>query len=55
MSETPPETGDQEIDAAMGEVRQLEELPVADHHEVLGRAHEELHRALQRDPGSATD
>ena len=55
VPEKPPVTGDAEIDTAMGEVRQLEELPAADHHEVLGRAHEELHRALQRDPDSSSD
>lgn len=45
----PPETGDEQIDAALQQVRQLEELPLADHHDVLAGAHDELQSALQRD------
>jgi hypothetical protein len=46
----PPRTGDDQIDSAMAEVRQLEELPAEDHHDVLSRAHDRLHDALQREP-----
>jgi hypothetical protein len=45
----PPRTDDAEIDDAMDQVRQLEDLPVADHHEVLAPAHDQLQQALQRD------
>lgn len=52
MSESvadPPETGDQQIDTALEQVGQLEELPLSDHHDVLAGAHDELQSALQRD------
>ena len=45
----PPETGDAQIDGALDRVRQLEELPLSDHHDVLSGAHDELHQALHRD------
>lgn len=45
----PPETGDEQIDAALDRVRQLEELPLSDHHDVLTGAHDELQQALHRD------
>lgn len=45
----PPQTGDQQIDAALEQVRPLEELPLQDHHDVLSAAHDELQQALQRD------
>ncbi len=45
----PPETGDEQIDAALDQVHQLEELPLSDHHDVLSGAHDELQQALHRD------
>jgi hypothetical protein len=44
-----PETGDQQIDTALEQVRRLEELPLSDHHDVLAGVHDELQSALQRD------
>ena len=45
----PPRTGDEQIDEALAGVEQLEELPVADHHDVLAPAHDRLQQALHRD------
>ena len=50
-----PRTGDQQIDDALAGVEQLEELPVADHHDVLAPAHDQLQQALHRDPVAPTD
>ena len=50
-----PTTGDRDIDEAMSDVRQLEELPVADHHEVLAPAHDRLQQALHRDHSASPD
>ena len=50
-----PTTGDRDIDDAMSEVRQLEALPVADHHEVLSPAHDHLQQALHRDHSAPAD
>jgi hypothetical protein len=48
-ADQPPETGDPQIDRALDQVRQLEELPLSDHHDALSAAHDELHAALHRD------
>ena len=52
-SPEPPRTGDEEIDEALDGVQQLEELPVADHHDVLAPAHDRLQQALHRDHDTA--
>ncbi len=54
-SVAPPVTGDREIDDAMDDVKQLEDLPVADHHDALSPAHDQLQQALRRDHSTPTD
>ena len=49
VPEKPPVTGDAEIDYRDGRGSPARGATGRDHHEVLGRAHEELHRVLQRD------
>jgi hypothetical protein len=43
-----PQTGVDEIDAALTELDGIAELPVADHHDRLSRVHESLHTALHQ-------
>lgn len=51
----PPRTGDREIDDALAHVQQLDDVPVADHHDVLVPAHERLQQALHRDHSRPLD
>lgn len=44
----PPQTGDAEVDAALSELTDLPERPLAEHHDRLARVHEVLHGALDR-------
>jgi hypothetical protein len=51
-----PLTGDATVDAALQGLPDLRSVPLAEHHDRLGRAHEALHLALERsgdepDPG----
>jgi hypothetical protein len=46
MTASPDATGYVEIDAAVGRLVELDELPVNEHHDRLGQAHEVLDRAL---------
>ena len=50
-----PQTGDAEIDRALGELTDLSSAPLSEHHDRLAQAHEVLHRALDRtdEPGPA--
>ncbi len=43
-----PLFGDEPIDAALTELDDLAERPLAEHHDRLVRAHEALHDALER-------
>lgn len=43
-----PQTGVDEIDAALTELDDLAELPVSEHHDRLSRVHEALHTALHQ-------
>lgn len=51
----PPQTGDAEIDRALGELTDLSSTPLSEHHDRLVVVHEVLHRALDRadEPGPA--
>lgn len=44
--ESAPDTGHPEIDAAVGRLEGLEQLPVGQHHDELTQVHEVLDRAL---------
>ncbi len=44
----PPHTGDLEVDAALQELTDLPQQPLAGHHDRLARVHEVLHGALDR-------
>jgi hypothetical protein len=48
VDEGPPQTGDAEVDAALQELADLSERPLAEHHDRLARVHEVLHGALDR-------
>ena len=45
---TPPQTGDAEIDRALGELADLPSTPTSEHHDRLAAVHEVLHHALDR-------
>ncbi len=47
--DTPPSTGDPEIDRALSELGDLPSTPLREHHDRLAAVHEVLHRALDRD------
>ena len=47
--DTPPSTGDAEIDRALSELTDLPSAPLSEHHDRLAAVHEVLHRALDRD------
>jgi hypothetical protein len=44
----PPQTGDAEVDRALGELTDLPSTPLSEHHDRLASVHEVLHRALDR-------
>ena len=48
--EPAPSTGHAAIDAALGELHDLDDTAVGDHHDRLARAHEALHGALMAEP-----
>ena len=53
LDDVPPHTGDAEVDAALQELTDLPQQPLAEHHDRLARVHEVLHGALDR--GDAPD
>ena len=46
--DTPPSTGDPEIDGALSELVGLTSTPLSEHHDRLAAVHEVLHHALDR-------
>lgn len=46
---SPPGTGDPTIDAALGRLTELSEIPVSEHHDRLVQAHAALDQVLGRD------
>lgn len=48
VDDGPPRTGDAEVDAALQQLADLPQRPLAEHHDRLARVHEVLHGALDR-------
>ena len=46
--DTPPETGDADIDRALSELADLPSTPLSEHPDRLAAVHEVLHQALDR-------
>jgi hypothetical protein len=46
-----PATGDSAVDDALRLLGDLRSMPLAEHHDRLARAHEALHRTLERSGG----
>ena len=59
MTEPAPSTGDATgepaVDDVTRRVAEVADRPLAEHHEHLSRAHEDLHRALHDQPGDVLD
>jgi hypothetical protein len=51
----PPETGHAEVDAATARLAELDDAPLAEHHQRLAEAHDILHDMLYRDQGGQVE